>query len=110
TYFLSGVFLWVLWHWRRRAREWRRYIWLLPVLMLFWINLHIGFVFGFLVLGAFGLEQLIEDLRLKIKDKTQPVFSKNFLQLVYISLAWVLAALITPSFVRGFLYPLYIFK
>jgi len=34
----------------------------------------------------------------------------KFLQLVYVSIACVLTALVNPSFIRGFLYPLYIFK
>ena len=55
TYFLTGLFLWILWMYRAGTIG-RRWLYGLPPLMLVWVNLHIGFVFGFLVLGAFLLE------------------------------------------------------
>lgn len=149
TYFLTGVFFWVLCHWRSNGSdEWRvtsyklwfqKVIWVLPVLMLLWVNLHIGFVFGFLVLGAFGLEQLIKwlsfrmnvpmqnrDLRHlrnplnstkeQLRDPSASFHSaqddtkKKFLQLIYISLVSLLVGLINPNFIKGLLYPLSIFK
>lgn len=58
TYFFSGVFFWALYYWRIGILKYNRLL-VLPAVMLLWVNLHIGFVFGFLVLGAFGLEQLI---------------------------------------------------
>lgn len=109
TYFLTGVFFWILWHWREQKIS-TRWLWALPLLMLFWINLHIGFVFGFLVLGAFGLEQLIKDVALKFKDKKAIFPSPTFRWLLLISICCVVAGVINPNFIRGFLYPLYIFK
>jgi len=49
TFLFSAVFLTVLW---RAERENDRLLWALPFVMLLWVNLHGGFVTGFLLLGA----------------------------------------------------------
>src|SRR3989344_7812392 len=69
TYLLMGLFFWLLWHWRS-GRLNPKWLFVLPFLMLLWVNLHIGFIFGFLILGSFWLEELIKDLRLKMQDKS----------------------------------------
>ena len=38
--------------------EWRRRLWLLPPLFLFWANCHGGFILGWVVLGAYAAESL----------------------------------------------------
>lgn len=38
--------------------EYRRWMWLLPPLFLFWANCHGGFFMGFVVLGAYGADSL----------------------------------------------------
>ncbi len=81
TYLLCGVFLNLL--------VVRKKLWLLPPLMLLWVNLHIGFVFGFLILGAFLVT--------------------NFKFLWRIALATLLAALINPFGYKLLLYPFTIF-
>ena len=72
TYFFTGVFLWVLLGFRlfnkniltspaplgHPPHAWGGGVMLLPLVMLLWVNLHIGFVFGFLVLGA-GVSNVI---------------------------------------------------
>jgi len=44
------------------SKNFRRIFWL-PVLMLFWVNLHGGFVFGFALLGVYLLSGAINCLR-----------------------------------------------
>jgi MFS family permease len=66
TYFLTGFFAWTLWLWRA-GRIGRRWLYGLPPLMLLWVNLHIGFVFGFLALGAFLLEASLPFAWLRIR-------------------------------------------
>ena len=46
---LYGLTLLILWRWQAGQN---RGLWLLPVLMLFWVNLHGSYVVGFLVVGA----------------------------------------------------------
>jgi hypothetical protein len=58
TYFLTGLFLWFLWQ-HRSGRAGRKWLYGLPPLVSLWVNLHIGFVFGFLVLGGFLLDAAV---------------------------------------------------
>jgi hypothetical protein len=49
AYPLFVVILWVLWHWQQgRAKG----MWLLPIAMLLWANLHGSFVLAFFLLGS----------------------------------------------------------
>jgi hypothetical protein len=74
-----------------RAPHWS----LLPVMTL-WANLHGGFAFGFLMLALFGLEALGEE-----DDKRKTLMSWAFF-----AVGAVIAALLTPHFVQGLLFPL----
>lgn len=93
TYLFSGIFLNLLFF--------RRYLWALPVLMLLWVNLHIGFVFGFLILGSFGLEELIKRVRGGEND---------FSRILYISIACIVLALLNPYGYKILIYPFQIFQ
>jgi hypothetical protein len=100
SYFFTGVFFWLLWHWRVGKLAHNRLL-VLPALMVLWVNLHIGFVFGFLVLGAFGLEQVI-----KLSQKKP----NGFVQLLIISGLCLAAGLINPFGYKILIYPFLIFK
>ena len=82
SYLLPGVFLNLLYF--------RKHLWSIPILMMFWVNLHIGFIFGFLVLGSFILEDY-----------------KKFWK---VTLASVLLGLVNPFGYKMFLYPFLIFE
>jgi tetratricopeptide (TPR) repeat protein len=54
-----ALFLGELWAYHRGMRC---RIWLLPVIMLFWVNLHPGFIAGLAAIGAYLLIELIDFL------------------------------------------------
>ena len=62
-----AFFLGELWHYHRETRS---RLWLLPVLMLLWVNLHPGFIAG---LGAIGAYLLIELSDLPFADRRPDV-------------------------------------
>lgn len=73
------------------------WLWLLPILQLFWVNIHILFYFGLFLQGTIWLQLLI------IRDQRK--------RLGYFSLilgASLAATLINPVFVKGVFYPLLI--
>lgn len=94
TYFFIALFFYILYR--------QRILYVLPVLMLIWINLHVGFIFGFLLIGAFWLDEVIK----YFKNKE----NKKLIQITIISFVSVIAALINPFFIKGLLYPLNIFR
>jgi tetratricopeptide (TPR) repeat protein len=57
TVVFFAVFLVLLWqqHQTGRAR-----LWLLPILMIFWVNLHLGFVAGLALIGGYALVEALE--------------------------------------------------
>jgi len=57
TTVLFAAFLAILW---RRFQDERAPLWPLPVLMLTWVNLHLGFIAGLALMGAYVLLELLE--------------------------------------------------
>jgi hypothetical protein len=97
TYFLFAISYWVLLGWFENwFGNWS--LLALPGLMLLWINLHIGFVFGFLLLGAFAL-------RLWARRE----HAESWKWFIAAGAACVVAALANPSGIHGLLYPFHIF-
>jgi hypothetical protein len=92
TYLLTAAFYAVLLGWQE---GWFKHEWLyvLPVLMLLWVNLHIGFVFGFLLIGFSALKCI-----------------RRWGQLWPAAALSLVAALLNPNSLAGLLYPLNIFR
>lgn len=70
----------------------------IPLLQFFWINLHLFFIYGLLVIGAYLLSFIIN----KNQENT-----KVFAQLLGYS---IIASLLNPAHIFGLLEPLLIFK
>ncbi len=98
TYLFAAVFWWILWHYRN-GRFTARALWLLPFIQLLWVNLHIYFFVGPLLIGIFWLDALVSK-------------EKNRQRMKELALALAVAALINlanPNGLAGVLYPLRIF-
>jgi hypothetical protein len=57
TVILFAAFLSLLW---RHYRTGRSPLWLLPILMVAWVNLHLGFIAGLALCGAYVLLELLD--------------------------------------------------
>jgi len=89
TVFLFAVFLSVLWErYHNRAGT----LWLLPLLMAFWVNLHLGFISG---LGIGCLYAVAEAIRLLGGQPGQDATRRLKLLLAWLG-ALLLATLINP--------------
>jgi len=97
SFLFMAIFYAMLSAWFRGALH-SGYLYFLPLLMLLWVNFHIGFVFGFLLLGTFFLKAFLAGDRKKI------------IQLLSVIAASVIAGCVNPSGVTGFLYPLNIYR
>jgi len=99
SYFFVAVFFHILWAYRNKEIS-QRWLWLLPLLEIFWVNLHIYFFLGPAIIGAFLLENLI----LWVKNK------KKFLKsILFIGGVVVLATFVNPFGWKGAFHPLNIY-
>jgi tetratricopeptide (TPR) repeat protein len=57
TTILTAAFLSLLWHYHDTGKAW---LWLLPVLMVIWVNTHLGFFIGLGLIGAYIIAELLE--------------------------------------------------
>ena len=58
SYLFMAVFFWILWYWRKGKLS-NKWLFVLPVLEVFWINIHIYFIFGPALIGLFWVERVI---------------------------------------------------
>ena len=58
----AAAFLSILWHYYRTGQDTttRSFLWLLPILMLAWVNLHPGFAAGLALCGAYLLLEVLD--------------------------------------------------
>jgi len=92
TFVMAAVFLWVLedFRWKKANR-----LWLLPVLMVVWVNSHGGFLAGFLIWAAYFVGEIIS---LKIEGrKIRFILHPSSLILLAIGGLMLLAVCINPS-------------
>jgi hypothetical protein len=111
TLLLAGVFFWLLWSYHDGRLCWAVLL-VLPALEVFWVNLHIGFVFGPIFILAFLLGELLDDPRNPERDAIQPGVTRSshkkprrlgrWLGILGLTLA---ATLLNPSGIRGAVYP-----
>lgn len=119
TVLLCSVFLWTLWEHSRGSLGWRALL-ALPALEILWVNLHIGFIFGPVFVGAFLLGTLLERAperdtgkgarRTEAARAAEAEFHRDkrarLKRWAGILLLTAAATLANPSGVQGALYPL----
>src|SRR4030042_1906232 len=74
----------------------RNYLFLLPIIQLFWVNLHGLFIIGWFLLGAYFISKYFHEHK----------FDKK---LFWWSLCTILISLVNPYFIKGVLFPFYLF-
>jgi hypothetical protein len=79
------------------------YLYVIPPLMLLWVNLHGGFIVGFLFMGIFLSGYFLEFLASKGEDRS--LSSNKGRQLSLVCVASVLAACVNPFGIHAFLFP-----
>ena len=110
SYFFCALFLWILTN-ARSGRYGRRALLLLPLLMIVWVNLHIYFVFGLVLILAFLTEAWLSPTRPARPPTLQHWDHSNHRVALLGSILGLslIAALINPFGWRLAIYPLNIF-
>lgn len=94
SYFFSGVFLFLL----CSPIRFKKYFWVLPLVEVFWVNIHVYFFLGFVLVGIFLVEAILE------KDRI--LAEKLGLVLIFC----LFASFLNPLGIKGAFYPLRIFE
>lgn len=98
--FFSASFFSILWAYRGKNLS-VKWLWVLPVLEVVWVNLHIYFFLGPVIVGAFLLEKVI----FYLKD------SREKLRVIFYTFGSVLlATLINPFGWNNLIYPFLIYN
>ncbi len=104
TYLFSGLFLTILNCWYKTKIS-SRWLGLLPLCMLLWVNLHLYFIFGFVLIGLF----LSDSLRQYLMNRNKLDLIR-MRQLAITLIVCFLFSLVNPNFIKGSLYPLLVFQ
>ena len=95
--FVAILYLWYRYKWQGRDQ-----LWLLPMLMALWANLHSGYIYGLLLLGALSVGEVLAG---RFWPDPVPLERKRWLRLGLFSLLSVPAVLLNPYGVHLLLYP-----
>jgi hypothetical protein len=117
TLLFCAVFLWFLWNHYNGALSWRSLL-VLPAIEVLWVNLHIGFIFGPVFIGAFMLAELLKrQPRADVTPGVNPWDTEFYKEKRVLLTRWLgvlaltlLATLVNPSGIYGAVYPLAIWS
>lgn len=104
---MTGFFLWVLE--KNCAKPWRG-LWMLPLFMALWVNLHGGFAVGFILIGAYLVGELLKGAlswlsgQVTLKTTWEQIQTKAF-RLGGVGFGCALAASLNPAGPGMLLYP-----
>jgi len=100
SWLFAAVWFWILDSMESRATGCDRRVWILPALMLIWVNLHGGFLLGFVLLAIYWLGSVVSGLRLKqtrIEDALQKIAAGRRVRVLTLAgLASAIASLVNP--------------
>jgi len=100
-YFLFSVVLSIILKYPKN----KRLIYVLPLIMILWINLHISFIFGLFLIFLFFLKVIY----LKLSDDRRQNLNQLKTELLIISLS-LFALALNPNGIKGVIYPFTIFR
>ena len=107
--FFAAFFLWTLWSWQKKELSSSR-LYVLPLLMVLWVNTHVYFFLGLFLIGTYWIVELAQFLFAKLSDEEFLEKVRGAKNLTVALVLSILAALLNPFGWRGLVYPLEIFK
>ena len=100
SWFLALVWFWILDSVESSANRGIRRLWILPLLMLIWANVHGGFLLGFVLLAIYWLGSFVTWVRLK-QDRIEEAVEKiaageRVRRLTLVGIVCAMASLVNP--------------
>ncbi len=103
---IFSMLMFLLWYFILDLYQYRNrnYLYVLPVLMFFWINLHGAFILGFILTGSYMLGNLLKALF--SKGSEQSTYRKKTGLFFLIILVAFILSLLNPYGLKGLLHPI----
>ena len=98
SFLLSTIALYLLYLFKREKRD---YLWLMPVLMVVWVNLHAGYIIAFIFLLGFMAGEVVG----AILNPADSIGWRGLRKVFIVTVVSVLALSINPFGPRMILYP-----
>src|SRR4029077_17968076 len=100
SYLFCSLFLQILWGYKS-GKLGLRWLFLLPILEIFWVNLHIYFFFGVMLIAVY----LFESLVVLLTHHNQQNIRERVKGLAVVLLLTIVATCLNPSGISGEIYP-----
>ena len=96
SYLLFAIFFYLL---ERNQHGSKGSLWLLPVLMIVWVNSHGGFLAGFILWGPYWVDSSIKWAIAKRQGRDQglEILKKRWISLLWVGVAMLLLSLLNPQ-------------
>lgn len=102
TYLLAAVFFFLLERWSRKEN---RTLWVLPILMVVWVNSHGGYLAGFLLLAPYLVETFLQWLAARRWGEAAQMHGARLVHLVQVGLLSLAATLVNPAGLERWMLP-----
>jgi hypothetical protein len=100
SFLLTAVFSYILYLYKRKGRN---YLFLIPLLMVLWVNIHGAFITGFILLGCYVIGEVLNNL---LGHRDDRVLSYGAItSLIKVSLFALVVLVINPNTYQMYLYP-----
>lgn len=106
SYLFISLLLLIIVQYRYVNRNNHRILFFIPLIFIFWANLHMGIIAGMFLFGIYILSELLMFLYpLKFSSKQIPILKKpEIIRLILIALASVIVMLINPNSYDTYIY------
>jgi hypothetical protein len=100
TFLFFSLFLYLLLGFKYFGET--RRLWVIPLVMVLWVNLHGGFFIGLVLVWLFILGEWLTHF---LAGEAEPLKRRRLMLLTFTGVAALLATLANPEFIRHWLYP-----
>lgn len=112
TYLYMSIFIYILHRYKYAGSGYnKKYIYLLPLVQLFWVNSHALFILGMALIYAYVLgEYLSARIKLPVfNDTAYRIEGADYRRLVAVAVLITAVSFLSPYTYRGFLFPFKLF-
>lgn len=99
TFLFFSLFLYLLLDFKYFSEA--RRLWMIPLVMVFWVNLHGGFFIGLVLVWLFIISEWVTHY---LDRDAEPLKRRHLMQLTLVGILALLATLANPEFIRHWLY------